>query len=200
MEDGHEGCWRAHRGIAVDALERGLAVATVFESDVHFHTEFLDDPSFYLTAAERGLAAMSKDWDIFFLAQNAEAMQLLGAAHPAHCRPQRPHSCTRVVAVRAWGGAAYVIQRQMMHTVASSQYGHLLGGTIDGLFRFAKALAIHPNVAYHPDNWSSTEQRRRNLRWRKHAAALFSQARVGVGGPSFGHETSKCERCLVVPM
>ena len=196
MENGHEGCWLAHKEIAADAVKKGYKSIMIFEDDIELKKEFRENSLAMIAPAAKYLADNKYDWEVFYFTHNPQSIQLL------------PHSTwdstgvpQKIVGVRSWATVGYSIRGEGLHRLATSTFADLYGHTVDGILHQSKAFAIYPSLATHPPNKSQITGEIRKLQWDKNSDDLFEAAKVCKGAAhfeQFDYERPYCENSWLV--
>ena len=167
--NGHRGCWRGHKDIALRALRLGYTTTAVFEDDAILSNFFLEN----FSAIARVIQGVG-EWDVFFLGHNPERL---------HIPPlQNTEGLDRVlVRLKAWSTVGYIMRGQMLESIAYSQFETLPEGTVDGILHSSRhAWGFYPMLVTHPDNYSRTTGAVRHLHWRQQESLLFNMAQLCV--------------------
>lgn len=163
MQDGHMGCWKAHKTLALETLNRGENSMVVFEDDISFSSFYFSES----TRVHRVLNGVrSLNWELFFFAHN-----------PTHIQSWRTISSLDLVKVRSWSTVGYIARGALLERIAHSSYNMLPLGTVDGLLHAStRTWSFYPMLAVHPDKFSLILNRTRRLNWRKGEKYLRSRA------------------------
>jgi hypothetical protein len=165
-EGGHHGCWMAHKEIAKDALVKGYKSIMILEDDIIFSENFLNNYVKYMEPAAKILSG--KHWEIFYFTHNVEKMRLL--PDPSWQVDGNQHE---MIGVSSWATVGYVIRSTALWWLAHSDLPSLPGRTVDGIMHSSRAFSIHPMIATHPDNWSTTINATRRIMWKRQRKRRF---------------------------
>ena len=145
-ENGHYGCWEAHKSIARDAVRKNHKRVLIFEDDVAFRPAFVQAPAAYLGPAIRCLRKGA--WDVLYFVTNPTHVRIFGAEQQPLPIGGGAAPSPRVVGVRGWAAVAYSINGDALRALAESTFEELPSDTVDGLLhRLTRSFSFTPMPA-----------------------------------------------------